>query len=124
MRQQQRNILLFEIRQKEQSFDLELVRRKLPQLSQQSNSIDLSAVIDDHQQTTLYCNSQEFSIWQFGDDLYKAVAEEVVAIRRQGDHYPCHLSDLSLPDNNQQVIEHLLARQTIEKRINQAVSLA
>ncbi len=124
VRQQQRNILLFEIRQKEQSFDLELVRRKLPQLSQQSNSIDLSAVIDDHQQTTLYCNSQEFSIWQFGDDLYKAVAEEVVAIRRQGDHYPCHLSDLSLPDNNQQVIEHLLARQTIEKRINQAVSLA
>lgn len=124
-RKQQRNILLFEVRNKKQSLELELVRRKLPPLSEQSSAIDLRAVVDEQQQTTLYCNNQEFSVWQFGDQLYQAVAEEVQAIRQPQEHsqetYPCYLSDLSLPSDNQQVITHLRHKQRIEKLLNQAL---
>ncbi|WP_419812079.1 class I adenylate cyclase [Bacterioplanoides sp.] len=120
-RKQQRNLLLFEIRSKKQSLELELVRRKLPPLHEQTSLIDLRAVVDEQQQTTLYCNNQEFSVWQFGDDLYQAVAEEVQAIRSQRENYPCYLSDVSLPHDNQQVITHLRQKQRIEKLLNQAL---
>lgn len=120
-RRQQRTLLLFEIRNKKQSVELELVRRKLPPLTEQASAIDLRAVVDEQQQTTLYCNNQEFSIWQFGNDLYQAVAEEVQSMRSQQQNYPCYLSDLSLPDNNHQVIEHLRHKQRIEKQLLQAL---
>lgn len=124
-RHQLRRIVLFEIRQQNKSFDLELIRRKLPQLSQQTNNIDLRAVVDEHQQTTLYFNNQEYSVWQFGDELYRCVAEEVAQMRSPAQHdepYPCHLSDITLPGNNQQIIEHVLAKQTIEQHLNQALT--
>lgn len=123
-RTQQRKILLFELRHKKQSFELELQRRKLPDLTEQTSSLDISAVVDEQQQTTLYCNSQEFSVWQFGDQLYQAVAEEIHAISGQHDHFRCNLSGLTLPGNNQQIIEHLLCKQRIEKQLNQALQQA
>ena len=120
-RSQARTLLLFEIRQQPHSFELQLTRRKLPAINELSSSFDLSAVVDEQHQTTLYCNNQEFSVWQFGDQLYHAVAEEVQNLRQQHGNYPCYLSDLTLSGHNQQVIDHLRAKQRIEKLLNQAL---
>ena len=39
-------------------------------------------------QVTLYCNQQEFSGLEYGNDLFAAVTRTIVARRRDGERYP------------------------------------
>jgi len=120
-RTQPRKLMLFELRRKAQSYEFEMVRRRLPELSAQSASIDLRAVLDAQQQPTLYCNNLEFSPWQFGSDLYREVAAEVRKLRSRHEDYPLCLSDVLVPDSLS-IIEHLQVKQRLESRLNQAMA--
>ncbi|WP_430460911.1 class I adenylate cyclase [Thalassolituus sp. LLYu03] len=119
-RLQPRKILITEMRRKAQSFEFELVRRRMPDLPQQSSSIDLRAVLDANKQPTLYCDGMEFSAWQFGNSLYQAVVKEVIARRGSRAQYPLFLGDLELPDS-QNMIEHLQVKQRLETRLMHAL---
>lgn len=111
----QRKITLFEIKRKPASYDFELMPRRLPDYSAQPASIELRAVLDAQQQVTFYCNGQEYSRWEYGEQLYQAVTEEIQRLRASHGVYPLFLTDLELSDN-QNVIEHLQIRQRLSKR--------
>lgn len=119
-RTQLRKIMLYELRRKAQTYDFELIRRKIPDLPEQNSTIDLRAVLDSHQQATLYCDGMEFSPWQYGSELYREVVNEVLQRRGSHEHYPLFLSDVELPDS-QNMIEHLQIKQRLENRLMQAL---
>lgn len=119
-RSQPRKILLYELRHRHQSYDFELIRRRIPDLPVQNSVLDLRAVLDNHQQETFYCDGMEFSPWEYGADLHREVVQEVLA--RRGSHlsYPLFLTDVELPDS-QNMIEHLQVKQRLENRLMQAL---
>ena len=110
-----RKITLFEIKRKALSYDFELKQLRPPETWTQSGSIELRAMVSHDQQVTLYCNGEEFNSYQYGDQLYQAVADTVHNLRASKGHYPLFLTDLELPDNDN-VIEHLQLRQRLESR--------
>ncbi|GGY53138.1 adenylate cyclase [Bacterioplanes sanyensis] len=112
-----RKLMLFELKRRPNSHAFELKRKRLPEVAEQTASIDLRAILDQHQQPTLYCNSEEFSIWQYGHDLYTAVAAKVMQLRSPGSDYPCYLTDVELSGNDQ-VIDHLNAKFRLEQQLN------
>ena len=48
------------------------------------------------QWVTLYCNQREFSQMDHGDQLYGAVAREIIGQRRETERYRCYITDLDL----------------------------
>ena len=50
----------------------------------------------DSVQVTLYCNQQEFSGLEHGDQLYVMVAREIIEQRRETERYRCYITDLDL----------------------------
>jgi adenylate cyclase class 1 len=116
-----RKLMLFELKRRANSHAFELQRKRLPDVAEQTASIDLRATLDQHQQPTLYCNGEEFSIWQYGHDLYTAFAATVMQLRSPGSDYPCYLTDVELGGNDQ-VIDHLNAKFRIEQQLNQALN--
>ena len=48
------------------------------------------------QWVTLFCNQREFSQMDHGDQLYAAVAREIVGQRRETERYRCYITDLDL----------------------------
>ena len=119
-RVQNRKIVLTEIRRKNRTVDFEVIRRRVPDLSQQTASIDLRGALDAERQATIYCDGIEFSAWQYGGDLYRAVVREVIQRRGSKSDYPLSLSDVELPDN-QNILEHLQVKQRLEQRLAQAL---
>ncbi|RWU26735.1 class I adenylate cyclase [Pseudomonas alkylphenolica] len=47
-------------------------------------------------QVTLYCNEQEFSGLEHGDQLYAEVARQIIGQRRDAERYRCYITDLDL----------------------------
>lgn len=114
-REKHRKITLFEIKRISGSYDFELIRRRLPESMVAPNSIELRAVLDNHEATTLYLNNQEYSSWEHGEHLYKEVALQVQHLRANNGDYPLFLTDLEILDNTN-VNEHLHIRQRLERR--------
>ena len=89
-------------------------------MQEQSSHIQLNAVLDDQDQVTIYCNGEEFSIWEWGDQLYQKVAETLWNMRKNKETYPVYLTDLTLFDD-QSIIQHIKFKQVIEKELNHAL---
>mgnify|MGYP000005834059 FL=1 len=121
LRQRARPILLFELKRNNESTEFEPHSRRLPPLQSQTSHIQLNATLDDQDQVTLYCNGEEFSVWEWGDQLYNKVAKTLLAMRSSNDDYPAYLTDLSLY-SDASIIQHIKLKQGIEKRLNQALS--
>lgn len=117
-RNQPRKVALFELFRKTNSYEFDMVRRRLPELAAQSSSIDLRVVVIE-QQATLYCNGEEFSAWQHGDGLYSAVIQKVLSMRQSHHDYPLWLNDVELKDDHR-IIEHLQTKLRLENRLLQA----
>jgi adenylate cyclase class 1 len=47
---------------------------------------------------TLYCDQQEFSELDHGDQLYEVVARQILGQRRSAGHYRCYITDLDLSE--------------------------
>lgn len=120
LRQRARPILLFELKRNTQTAEFEPHARKLPPLHSQSSDIQLNATLDDQDQVTLYCNGEEFSVWEWGDKLYQKVAKTLLAMRSNKEYYPAYLTDLSLY-NDGSIIQHIKLKQGIEKHLNKAI---
>ncbi|HOY23076.1 MAG TPA: class I adenylate cyclase, partial [Cellvibrio sp.] len=78
---------------------------------------------------TLYCDGKEFSALEFGDDLFTVVARYIVACRKNGETYPCYITDLDLslcreiiaPQTGVQLIHYLHIKNEIEQKLNDAL---
>lgn len=77
---------------------------------------------------TLYCNHREFSELEYAGDLYAAVAQHILAQRREGARYPCYISDLDLSavlgEGHMQSVHYLRYKSRLEAALNQALQKA
>lgn len=105
------NLQLFELRGNADKYSCQ--PRPLPDLANNASPIELTAIFDHDQQPTLYCNHDEFSIWQYGQGLYPAIAERVISLRSRHERYPCYLSDLQLA-RPAGLLEHWQQKQQLE----------
>jgi len=74
--------------------------RPAPQTPVNKPFYDVQAIVgktgQDEVQVTLYCNQREFSELDYGNQLYIAVAQEIVGQRREVERYRCYITDLDL----------------------------
>ncbi len=120
VRQRARPLFMFELKRNNESAEFERIPRRLPPLQEQSSQIQLNAILDDQQQVNIYCNGEEFSIWQWGDQLYKKVAQTILDMRTEKEIYSVYLTDLTL-DSDESIIQHIKCKQVIEKELNHAL---
>lgn len=107
--------------------------RNIAQDLTQVKFINVCAVAEpnanDELSFTLYCDGKEFSALEFGDDLFKVVANYIIACRKNGETYPCYITDLDLslcreliaPQTGVQLIHYLHYKNEIEQTLNAAL---
>jgi len=77
----------------------------------------------------IYANEKEFNSFEYGRDIYKRVAEEVISTRQNRQRYPIYITDIDLsPELRETESSHgiqatqlLKFKQEIERRLNQAI---
>ena len=76
-------------------------------------------------QVTLYCNGLEFSQREHGDQLFARVAQEILCQRREGQRYPCYITDVDLSGLLGKEIAstnlHLRYKSELERSLNRAM---
>ncbi|CAD5204026.1 class I adenylate cyclase [Pseudomonas sp. FEN] len=74
--------------------------RPAPQTPVNKPFYDVQAIVGragtNEVQVTLYCNQQEFSELEYGDQLFIKVAREIVGQRQEVERYRCYITDLDL----------------------------
>ena len=84
---------------------------------------------DDGNGLTIYCEDSEFSTLEYGDELFKRVAEHVLRLRNAGERYPIYITDidvsvLSAQDSHSEptaTVQYLVYKREIEKQLNRAL---
>lgn len=120
IRQHARPIQMYELQRYSLNSGFERKPKRLPPLQEQTSSIQLNAVLDDQNQITIYCNGEEFSIWEWGNQLYEKVAQTLWDMRTNKEHYPVYLTDLTLY-GDESIIQHFKFKEVIEKDLNRAL---
>ena len=76
---------------------------------------------------TIYCEEEQFTQFEYGDDLFAAVAQHISAMRQGSGRYPVYITDLDLSQLSSertgpiQTIEYLLRKQELENALNRAL---
>jgi len=97
------------------------------------NPLDVTVIIEtvNHQLNyNVFCNNREFSSLQFGDDVFKELAEHILSLRIGKSDYPLYINDIDLPlqpDSDEseqapQTISYLQYKVKFEKQLNSALS--
>jgi len=105
--------------------------RQAPQTPVNKPFYDVQAIIGKaaHGQVhvTLYCNQQEFSELEHGDQLFRVVAREIVEQRREAERYRCYITDLDLSglvgDGACSSNLYLRYKADLERALNEALAL-
>ncbi|QHF05660.1 class I adenylate cyclase [Pseudomonas asturiensis] len=90
---------------------------------------DVQAIIEETSpgqlNVTLYCDNSEFSELEYGDQLYQAVARQILGKRLEPKRYRCYITDLDLSgllnDGHGQSILFLRHKAELEKLLNEAM---
>ncbi|MDH0646542.1 class I adenylate cyclase [Pseudomonas sp. GD03858] len=76
--------------------------RPIPQDSHAQAYYEVQAILQagagEGVHVTLYCDQQEFSELEHGDQLYAAVARQILRQRRSSGNYRCYITDLDLSE--------------------------
>ena len=120
VRKRARPLLMFELKRNNESAEFDRIPRRLPPLQDQTSQIQLNAILDDQEQVNIYCNGEEFSIWEWGDKLYQKVAQTILNMRTGTETYPVYLTDIALY-GDESIIQHIKFKQVIEKDLNHAL---
>lgn len=107
-------------------------QRPSPQTPLEKPFFDVQAIVGKAApgkvQVSLYCNQREFSELEYGDQLFAAVAQEIVGQRREALHYRCYITDLDLSGllGDGQGSSHLYLRYKadLERALNTALEQA
>ncbi|MGN8344819.1 class I adenylate cyclase [Pseudomonas sp. SMV71] len=105
--------------------------RQAPQTPVNKPFYDVQAIIGKaaHGQVhvTLYCDQQEFSELEHGDQLFSVVAREIVGQRREAQRYRCYITDLDLSglvgDGACSSNLYLRYKADLERALNEALAL-
>ncbi|MGF0240296.1 class I adenylate cyclase [Rhodococcus sp. IEGM1300] len=103
--------------------------RSAPQTPVNKPFYDVQAIIGKATpgkvQVTLYCNQQEFSELEHGDQLFSVVAREIVAQRSEVERYRCYITDLDLSgllgDGQSSSNLYLRYKADLERALNEAL---
>ncbi|EES7561616.1 adenylate cyclase, partial [Escherichia coli] len=90
---------------------------------------DVQAIVEPgdgrQRHVTLYCNHREFSELEYGRELYRAVAQHILAQRAGGERYPCYITDLDLSavlaGQQAQTVHYLHYKSGLEDALNTAL---
>jgi len=81
-----------------------------------------------HVDYTIYCNAEEFSSLDHGDQIFQRVAQHILACRATGERYPIYVTDIDVsPDllgvEHQQMhaVNYLKYKKKIERKLNQTI---
>ncbi len=95
-------------------------------------NIQVMGSLEEDNRTTLaiYCEDQEFSSLEHGNDLFRAVASHVLKGRASGQSYPIYITDIDLsrsllydPEiDSLQTIHFLKYKKRIEDKLNEALA--
>jgi len=93
---------------------------------------DVQAIIEEASpgqvSVTLYCDNQEFSELEHGDQLFSVVARQILEQRTEPERYRCYITDLDLSgllgDSRGQSILYLRYKAHLEKSLNDAMAQA
>jgi len=73
----------------------------------------------------LYCDQQEFSELDHGDQLYAVVARQIIGQRRSAGHYRCYITDLDLSellgDELGATVLYLRYKRELEQALNEGL---
>ncbi|MGK0441619.1 MAG: adenylate cyclase class 1 [Pseudohongiellaceae bacterium] len=76
---------------------------------------------------SIYCDQQEFSEHELGDDLYNQVATYIIKQRKSQERYPCYITDLDLSrcnetvGNNTPSCRYFFYKKRLEQALNSAL---
>lgn len=95
-------------------------------------NIQVVGDMNEHKQTmlTIYCQDNEFSSLEYGDDIFTATAKHVLKQRSHGETYPIYITDIDLSRNmfvessveDLQTIHFLKYKSRIESSLNKALT--
>jgi len=79
---------------------------------------------------TIYCDGEEFSELDWGEQVYTQVALCILQFRRQGLRYPCYITDLDLsqcrdllaPQQGLQLSHYWQVKWDLEQKLNLALA--
>ncbi|KQN44653.1 adenylate cyclase [Pseudomonas sp. Leaf48] len=103
--------------------------RPAPQTPANKAFYDVQAIIGKaapgQVRVTLYCNQREFSELEHGNQLFSAVAREIIGQRRETERYRCYITDLDLSgllrDGSGSTHLYLRYKADLERALNEAL---
>lgn len=122
-------ILFYRIQPGRGTRPAQLERRPAPQGEVNDPFYDVQAIVEagenGRSQVTLYCNHQEFSGLEYGAELFAAVTRTIISRRRDGERYPCYITDLDLTglhgNGRSQTVQYLRYKTRLEAALNAAM---
>jgi len=122
-------ILFYRIQPGQGARPARLERRPAPQGEVNDPFYDVQAIVEagenGRSQVTLYCNHQEFSGLEYGAELFAAVTRMIISRRRDGERYPCYITDLDLTGlhggGRSQTVQYLRYKARLEAALNAAM---
>jgi len=109
------------------SIESRAIRFSLP--NQYYNVQVIGENVGGSKHVSVYCNDQEFSSFEYGEDVFEAVAKHILAQRKSGADYPIYITDIDLPENilgvessgTVQTLHYLNYKKRIEDQLNSVV---
>ena len=93
-----RDVLFYRI-DKDSDYGYKLNQHTINQFVKPTSYLRLQVIIEKgeiEEVVTLFCEEQEFSSLEFGDNVYRVVADFVVALRSNRETYPIYITDIDL----------------------------
>lgn len=116
---------------KEQTYRATHIELKPEPYTRNYLNIEVMGDLDDKQQTTLtvFCEDNEFSSLEYGNELFTVVARHVLEQRSSGLSYPIYITDIDLSrsllydheSENIQTLHFLTYKKRIEDKLNTAL---
>ncbi|MBF0265175.1 MAG: class I adenylate cyclase [Gammaproteobacteria bacterium] len=110
--------------------ELKIVEQSIESFSLPSEFISIQVIGHSHQETqsyfSIFCDGNEFSGLDYGQDLYKEFAKYIIEQRPSGLKYPIYLTDMDLDQESValspvQVCQLLKYKEQIETKLNHAI---
>ncbi|PIE40768.1 MAG: adenylate cyclase [Gammaproteobacteria bacterium] len=125
-------ILYYEITGSPGKTELKAERKRIRDLAPKKRYFQIQAIGEYTENNdifyTIYCADQQFSQFEYGNNLFQAVAGYITAMRSGPEKYPCYITDLDLSQLNSenngpvQTVEYLLRKGELEHSLNRALA--
>lgn len=79
--------------------DWKIIRHRSNNFFKAKDYIKIQVIVDKHGDDThfkVYCDDQEFSSIEHGDQLYRHIASHIIKLRRRHEKYPIYITDIDL----------------------------